>query len=426
MHISLQDRSTLNPLIVMRILGIHNNYQIRGGEEESRDSEEALLRSRGHIVNVYEDNNSRISELNPVQVGLKTIWSREAYAAVKQRLSQQQYDVVHVQNFFPLISPSIYYAAKNAGVPVVQSLRNYRLVCPNALFFRDSQVCEDCLGKAVPWPGVVHGCYRKSRGATAATASMLVAHRAIGTWQHHVDAYIALTQFAKEKLTQGGLPAEKMIVKPNFVRQDPGVGSGQGGYALYVGRLSVEKGLDTLLDAWEQLAQPLPLKIVGAGPLEGMVKSAAARMPHVEWLGRQPVAEVYRLMGEAMFLVFPSKWYETFGRVAVEAFAKGTPVIAAEIGAIAELIVDRQTGRFFQPGNAVDLAAKVNWAIAHPEALAALRLNVRREFETKYTAERNYHQLVAIYNQVMAQPIAAEPRANSATLASVRQGLNVR
>lgn len=410
----------------MRILSIHNNYQIRGGEEESRESEESMLRSRGHQVDVYEEHNDRIAELGSARTALRTIWSHESYSTVRQRLSQQRYDVVHVQNFFPLISPSVYYAAKAEGVPVVQSLRNYRLICPNALFFRDGKVCEDCLGKAIPWPGVMRGCYRQNKAATAVTASMLVAHRAARTWQTQVDAYIALTQFAKEKLVQAGLPANRMKVKPNFVKQDPGIGSGQGNYALYVGRLSAEKGLDTLLEAWDQLDSPLPLNIVGAGPLEDLVKAAAARMPHVKYLGRQPMAEVHRLMGEATFLVFPSKWYETFGRVAVEAFAKGTPVIAAKIGAIAELVTEGQTGYFFQPGDVSDLAAKVNWAISHPQEIVALRSKAREVFEAKYTAAQNYYQLIEIYNQAISRSTAIADNGRTAELLSVREELIAR
>lgn len=212
-----------------------------------------------------------------------------------------------------------------------------------------------------------------------------------------------LTQFARQKFIQGGFPAEKIVVKPNFVHRDPGVGTGSGGYALFVGRLSVEKGLDTLLAAWEELGTQLPLKIVGDGPLADRVIKAAEKLESVEWLGRKSMAEVYNLMGEATVVIFPSKWYETFGRVAVEAFAKGTPVIAANIGAIAELVEDGRTGLHFQPGNAVDLATQVEWALAHPQELATMRQEARKEFETKYTAKENYRQIMEIYNLARKQ-----------------------
>ncbi len=384
----------------MQVLSIHNSYQIRGGEDESREAEQRLLREMGHSVEVYEENNDRLSSLNAIQLACKTVWSKEAYKTVKQLLARQPHDIVHVQNFFPLISPSVYYAAKSMGVPVVQTLRNYRLLCPNAMFFREGRVCEACIGKAIPLPGVLHGCYRESQTASGAVATMLTVHRLMQTWMQKVDLYIALTEFARQKFIQGGFPEDKIVVKPNFVNPDPGIGEGRGGYALYVGRLSVEKGLDTLLAAWEKLGKQLPLKIVGDGPLANQVVEATQRLGNVEWLGRKPVQEVYALMGEAKLVIFPSKWYETFGRVAVEAFAKGTPVIAANIGAIAEVVEHGRTGLHFQPGDAVDLAAQVEWALSHPSELAQMRREVRAEFETKYTAKQNYRQLMEIYNLV--------------------------
>lgn len=297
----------------MRILSIHNNYQIRGGEDESRQAEERLLREMGHQVDAYEENNDRIANLNRAQVAIRTVWSQEAYQTVRQKLQQSRSDIVHVQNFFPLISPSVYYAAQAEGVPVVQTLRNYRLICPNGLFFRDNRVCEDCLGKFVPYPGIVHACYRQNRAATGVTAAMLTVHRALHTWSEQVNLFISLSEFARQKFIQAGISQDKIFVKPNFVAPDPGVGSGSGGYGLYVGRLSVEKGLDVLLSAWERLNAPIPLKIVGEGPLESQVVEATKRLSQVEWLGRKPLAQVYELIGEAMFLIFPSNGMKLLG-----------------------------------------------------------------------------------------------------------------
>lgn len=384
----------------MRILSIHNAYQIRGGEDESCAAEQSLLREWGHQVDVYEEHNDRISELSAPHLALKTIWSKEAYRQVKQMLQANPYHIVHAQNTFPLISPSVYYAAQSVGVPVVQTLRNYRLLCPNALFFRSGRVCEDCLGKAIPYPGVVHKCYRDSMAASAGVATMLVTHQMLQTWTQQVDLYIALTQFARKKFIEAGFPPEKIVVKPNFVPFDPGVGSGEGGYALFVGRLSVEKGLDVLLKAWDQVGIRLPLKIVGDGPWAERVAAAAQHSPYIEWLGRRPMPEVYDLMGQAKCLVFPSKWYETFGRVAVEAFAKGTPVVAARIGAIAELVEPGLTGLCYDPNSPDDLAHQVKWLLSHPGQLAQMRAAARHEFESKYTAASNYQQLIAIYEQL--------------------------
>lgn len=383
----------------MRILSVHNRYQIRGGEDESRQAEENLLRSNGHEVNTYEANNEIIQTMSPAKVALQTIWSQKTYQEVSQILASDIYDIVHVQNFFPLISPSVFYAAKAANVPVIQTLRNYRLLCPNALFFRDGGVCEDCLGKPIPYPGIVHNCYRDNKSASAVTAAMITIHRVLKTWQHKIDAYITLTKFARDKFVQNGFSASQIYVKPNFVSADPGLGDGSGGYALYVGRLSVEKGLDTLLAAWEILDYKVPLKIVGDGPLSCQVEAAAQKSHKLEWLGRRPINEVYDLMGKAQFLVFPSKWYETFGRVAVEAFAKGTPVIASKIGAIAEIVDSGRTGLLFEAGNSSDLASKVNKLVSNESRLAHMRHQARDEFVNKYTAQKNYETLTEIYSK---------------------------
>lgn len=399
----------------MRILSIHNTYQIRGGEDVSTAAEQALLRNYGHTVDVYEESNDRINNLSTAQLATRTLWSQEAYETVKTMLRTHHYDVVHVQNFFPLISPSVYYAAKSEKVPVVQTLRNYRLICPNGLFFRNGKVCEDCMGKAVPYPGIVHGCYREDRKASAAVASMVTSHRFLRTWHTMVNQYVTLTQFARNKMIEGGLPADKIVVKPNFVAPEPKLGAGDGNYALYVGRLSVEKGLDTLLAAWKQLENPIPLKIVGDGPLADMVTAASEEQPCIEHLGRRPMEEVHQLMGDAQFLVFPSKWYETFGRVAVEAFATGTPVIAANIGAIAEIVQPGYTGLHFTPGDAQDLARQVTHMLTHPQQQAQMRQNARQEFEAKYTSAANYAQLMAVYFRVLSAATFAD---NSAALVS--------
>jgi len=213
------------------------------------------------------------------------------------------------------------------------------------------------------------------------------------------------SQFAMNKFIAGGLPPEKLLFKTNSLHPVPDVGLGRGGYALFVGRLSVEKGLGVMLKAWEQLNGRIPLKIVGDGPMLPLVKDAQARIPGVEWLGRQSLDEVYRLMGEASFLVFPSEWYETFGRVAVEAFSKGTPVIAANIGAISELVTPNRTGLHFRASDPDDLVAQVEWALEHPEKMALMRQEARIEFETKYTTDANYQRLVEIYHQAQANTL---------------------
>jgi glycosyltransferase involved in cell wall biosynthesis len=385
----------------MKILAVHNRYQRPGGEDQVFVDETALLETLNHRVLRYEVHNDQVKQVNRLILAKDTVWNTSVYRDLGTLIHRERPDVVHFHNTLPLVSPAGYYAARAEGVPVIQTLHNYRLLCPVALFFRDGRVCEDCMGKAVPWPGVVHRCYRGSRTASGVIATMLTVHRALRTWTEMVDVYVALTDFARNKFIEGGLPAEKIVVKPNFVAPDPGRGQGGGGYALFVGRLAPEKGTGTMLAAWDRLGKRIPLKIVGDGPLRDRVEGTSARQSNVQWLGHRPVEEVHALMGKADMLVFPSQWYETFGRVAAEAFAAGTPVIAANIGAVAELVEHGRTGLKFRPGDPEDLVTQVEWALSHPAELRGMREEVRAEFEAKYTAERNYRALMEIYDAAL-------------------------
>jgi glycosyltransferase involved in cell wall biosynthesis len=385
----------------MKILAVHNRYQRPGGEDQVFVDETTLLETRNHRVLRYEVHNDQVKQANRLALAKDTVWNTSAYRELGALIRRERPHVVHFHNTLPLVSPAGYYAARAEGVPVIQTLHNYRLLCPVALFFRDGRVCEDCLGKAVPWPGVVHRCYRGSRTASGVIATMLTVHRALRTWTEMVDVYVALTEFARNKFIEGGLPAGKIVVKPNFVAPDPGRGQGGGGYALFVGRLAPEKGTETMLAAWDRLGTRIPLKIVGDGPLRDQVVEAAARQSNVEWLGHRPVEDVHALMGKADMLIFPSQWYETFGRVAAEAFAAGTPVIAANIGAVAELVEHGRTGLKFRPGDPEDLVTQLEWALSHSAELRRMREEVRAEFEAKYTAERNYRALMEIYEAAL-------------------------
>jgi glycosyltransferase involved in cell wall biosynthesis len=381
----------------MKVLMVHNYYQQAGGEDRVFLEETGLLEAHGHEVVRYSLHNERVATMNSATLAKNTLWSASAKKDLEALLRRERPHVAHFHNTFPLVSPAGYYAARAAGVPVIQTLHNYRLLCPNALFYRDGGPCEDCLGRAVTWPGVVHGCYRGSPAASAVVTAMLSAHRAARTWSRAVDVYVALTEFARRKFVEGGLPAEKTAVKPNFVLPDPGPGEGRGGFALFVGRLSPEKGVGTLLEAWGRLGGRIPLKIVGDGPMAGRVLSAAARRSDVEYLGHKRAEEVRALMKGARALVFPSEWYETFGLVAAEAFAAGTPVVAADIGAVAEIVDDGRTGLRFRPGDAGHLVAQVERVFSGTEEYARMRREARAEFEAKYTAERNYGMLMGIY-----------------------------
>jgi glycosyltransferase involved in cell wall biosynthesis len=303
----------------------------------------------------------------------------------------------------------VYYASRRHGVPVVQYIRNYRLFCPAATFFRSGRVCELCLGRVLAVAGIRYRCYHNRRAASAVVALMSALHRVMGTWRSRVDRYVTLSEFARQKCVEGGLPESKLTVQPNFVHPDPGVEDGSGGYLLFVGRVAPEKGLATLIEAWQLLLSPPPLKIVGEGPEAAALRAQTSGAGGLEWLGRQTMAETLELMGKAAVLVFPSEWYETFGRVAIEAFARGTPVIASRLGAVAELVEEGRTGFLFEPGNAASLADRLRAFLALGEAdRAALRSAARQAYETRYTAERHYALLMDLLTSVVRRPEAGE------------------
>jgi glycosyltransferase involved in cell wall biosynthesis len=386
----------------MNILVAHNFYKQPGGEDSCVAAEIAMLRAHGHDVSQYHLHNDSIDAMRRLQVASRTIWSHTAFHELLDRFQAHQPQIVHFHNTFPLISPAAYYAARAEKVRVVQTLHNFRLCCPNGLFFRDGKVCEDCLGKSIAWPGVVHKCYHDSRSASAIIAAMQTVHRMLGTWRNAVDVYIALSESSRRKLIEGGLPADKIAVKSNFAHPDPGPGTGTGGYGVFVGRLAAEKGLKTLLRAWQYLSGSLPLKLIGDGPMAAVVQEAAAKNASIQWLKSLPLEAACAAIGEATFLVLPSECYENFPRVIIEAFAKGTPVIASKLGAMAEIIDDGRTGLHFKPGDHVDLVSKVRRLLADPLELAAMREAARQEFDQKFTAESNYQNLMAIYNHVLS------------------------
>jgi glycosyltransferase involved in cell wall biosynthesis len=391
----------------MDIVVAHNFYQQPGGEDQCVAAEIALLQAHGHTVIPYVAHNDQIHGMSTTRVGLRAIWSRPAFDELRQLFRTRRPRLVHFHNTFPLISPAAYYAARAEGVPVVQTLHNFRLLCSNAVLYRDGAVCEICVGRRVAWPGVVHRCYHDSRIAAAAVAAVAATHRAIGTWSRMVDVYIALTEFGRQKFIAGGLPKDRIAIKPNFVFPDPGLGRQAGGYAAYIGRLSAEKGVETLLEAWRHLDGGVKLKIAGDGPMATMVRTAAAQDPAIEWLGSIPPETVCRLIGDAAVVIVPSRCYEGFPRVIAETFAAGTPLIVPSFGAMARLVRDGDTGWFFRPADAADLAAKVRALLAHPQSASLMRRAARAEFEEKYTADANYRTLMNIYDMALTRRTAA-------------------
>jgi glycosyltransferase involved in cell wall biosynthesis len=303
-------------------------------------------------------------------------------------------DLIHVHNSFPLVSPSLYWGAARHACPVVQTLHNFRLLCLQAMFLRNNRVCEDCMGTA-PWRGVVRGCYHDSPTQSAVLAGMLVVHRGLGTFQRKVTRYIALNEFSREKFIQGGLPAARIAVKPNFVSCQPGPDQVRKG-ALFVGRLSVEKGLLLLGQALHKLPGRT-IDVVGDGPELPAVKTH----PQMRSLGKRDRQQVLSLMQSAAFLVMPSIWYETFGLVQMEALACGLPVIAPRMGSMQEMIQHMHTGLLFEPGSAEDLARCMEWAWNHPHEIADMGRNARQDYLTKYTPELNYRRLLSIYEDAI-------------------------
>jgi glycosyltransferase involved in cell wall biosynthesis len=384
------------------ILSVHNSYLQPGGEDEVFRQEAALLEHYGHQVIRCHAHNVELNGKGSLELLIKTIYNSQAYNRVKSLIQGTRPDVMHVHNTFPLLSPAVYYAARDEGVPVVQTLHNYRLLCPNATLFRENHLCEECVSKRAPWPGVVHGCYRDSKPASAATAAMLTVHRLLQTYNKTVTTYIALSDFACSKATQAGIPLDRVVVKPNFVYPDPRRGNGSGDYCLFVGRLSPEKGIATLLEAWTRFSPPLDLEIVGDGDLAREVEAAAAQCPHIRWHGALKKPQVYERMNEAAALIVPSTWYEPFGIVVAEAFARGLPVIASKIGALASMVRHERTGLHFEPANAADLAAQVSRLHNQPQARRYWRDQARLEFERYYTGEHNYSLLMDIYRRTIA------------------------
>ncbi|HXF63698.1 MAG TPA: glycosyltransferase family 4 protein [Caldilineaceae bacterium] len=384
----------------MRILVAHNFYQQPGGEDTTRTAEIALLRGYGHEVYEYIETNQRIEQMSPVSVAFQTIWSLPSYQRIRQTLAECKPDIVHFHNTFPLISPAGYHACRAVGVPVVQTIHNFRVTCLSATFTRDGRVCEDCLGKRIPWPGILHRCYHGSLTHSAVVAGYLVTHHTLRTWRQQVDAYIVLTEFAKAKLVQAGLPAHKLHIKPQCIFPDPGARPAMAGdYALYVGRLSPEKGLPTLLRAWAQVPAEIPLKIVGDGPLKQSLQELAQRLKlrNVEFVGQVDRSVVLKLMKQARLLVFPSECYEGYPLTITEALACGLPVLASRLGAMATILRDGDTGLLFAPGDAEDLAAQVQWAWTHPDDLLRISQNGRAQYENENSPEKNYLILMDIY-----------------------------
>lgn len=382
----------------MKILVLHNTYQQRGGEDAVVEAESGLLQSAGHNVTVEQVSNHDIVGL----VGKARTFAGTAYNHARKEwminlLKRSGADVVHVHNFFPLLSPAVHDAARESGVAVVQTLHNFRTLCASALLLRNGDICEKCLHGSKLW-GVVHKCYKGSLPGSMAVVRMQQRALKHQTWTQSVNRLIALTDFARSKFIQGGLPADKLVVKPNFIA-DRGAPAVTRNGVLFVGRISPEKGVDLLLDAWRNLPD-VPLTVIGDGPDRARLQAVAPQ--NVQFLGSQPSDQVRRAMASASCLIMPSVWYEGFPMTLVEAFSVGTPIIASRLGSLGELIAEGITGLTFDPGSASDLVRAVRQALVDPKKLSSMGTAARETYVQHYTPENNLVRLEAIYDLALA------------------------
>jgi glycosyltransferase involved in cell wall biosynthesis len=389
------------PRPVERVLQVHTRYRQAGGEDEVVAAEKRLIEEAGLSVaqvlfdNPGPDTSGRASSLAQ---GLNAMWSRRSAQSVREAIETTGAQVVHVHNTFVSASPSVYQAASACRIPVVQTLHNYRLVCPAATVYRDGRPCTDCLGRSIPWPAVAHSCYRDSRAQSAVVAATLGIGRATRTYSRKIGAYLALTMFQRDLLVQGGLPAAKIQVLPNFLEPDPGVGDGARRGFLFVGRLSEEKGVSALVGAAALL--PGLVRVAGEGPLSSVVE-AAAEVGDLEALGPLDKDAVFDQLRGAAAMVLPSVWYEGLPVSVLEAYATGTPVIASRIGSLTEVIQEGVTGLLARPGDARDLAECLRWATDHPDIMRQMGFNARREYETRYRGRMHLEALLATYERLI-------------------------
>jgi glycosyltransferase involved in cell wall biosynthesis len=389
----------------VKVLLVHNRYRTSApsGEDVVVGNERRMMEKRGVEVFGFERCNDDIDGSTfaaKISVATNTVWSQRSRSDLRKLLRQIRPDVVHVHNTFSILSPSVYGACKAEGVPVVQTLHNFRFFCPGALFLRDGKPCEDCLDRSL-LQSIRHRCYRGDVAATATLATMLAVHRGIGTYKHDIDRYITLNEFGRLKALKGGVADHKLVVKSNFVPDPPNPGEGGGGYVVYVGRLLDEKGVETLVAAWRHMPR-VKLIIVGDGALRPQLEAIAQRdRSNIEFTGVLARPAVMKIISSSDLLIVPSVCYETFGLVIAESFACGTPVLVSRIGSLDELVVEGVTGRKFTAGDAQDLAHRAQEMLADQRTLRRMRAQARAYFDAHLTEDQNFVQLMKIYSDVI-------------------------
>ena len=386
--------------IILRILILHNKYIQHGGEDTVFELEKKMLNSKTNTVDtVVLDNKKILSSDNFKNLLLLVkLNNLNRIRATVDHFSTSAFNVAHVHNFFPLFTPNIHRVLAEKKIPRVQTLHNYRIICPGALLTRNGSPCELCVQGTFRY-SVIHKCYRDSRILSLLVAQMNHTHRKENTWQTYINRFISLTQFAKDKFVDSGISKHLISVKPNFIfdpyRESKFHLENRAG-AVYVGRLSEEKGIDTLLLGWKRIT-PI-LKIVGVGPF---LLSRQTLQPNIFIMGQQMQPETYGIIASSCFLVLPSTCYEGFPMVILEAFAHGTPVLCSRLGSMAEIVEDGVTGLHFEAGNPDDLAEKAQWMFDHPIQVREMGENARQEYLKKYTPEVNYKMLMNIYREAI-------------------------
>ena len=379
------------------IMLVHNRYVRAGGEDSVFETEKLVLLAHGHNVVEFLEDNRRLKDTGRIGALVPLIWSNAQGRRIAAFIEKERPDLVHAHNLYYRIGPVLYSVCKRKRLPVVQSLHNFRTGCINARLSRNGVSCEHCLNRRLRWPGMFKRCFQDSLLKSTALTLAMDMHRLLGTWRRQVDVFVALSEFARTRHIVCGIPEFLTVVKSNCLSADPGMGTGDGGYCLFVGRLDRDKGVEVLLDSVASLPPGTELQVVGMGPMSGLVEAACRQTPRVRWLGQQPRQEVFRLMQRAQLLLFPTLAYENFPVIIAEAYATGLPVVGSDLGATRELVQDGVTGALFPAGSSHDLAAAVTRLLADPPLLARMRRAARAEYERKYTPERCYADLMRIY-----------------------------
>ncbi|RDH81026.1 MAG: glycosyl transferase family 1 [endosymbiont of Galathealinum brachiosum] len=392
----------------MKVLLAHCYYRSSApsGEDSVFRSEKELLEINKVEVIPYEKYNDdvKISTIfDSVNTAINTIWSSSSYSELVGLIKKHSPDVVHFHNTFPQLSPSVYKACYDNNVAVVQTLHNYRLVCPGGMLLRNANSCELCLdGSKFPTPSIKHKCYRNSITATLPLALMIARNRFNGAYNKYVNRYIALTQFAKDRFIRGALLESKLTIKPNFLGVNTELCVEKENYVVFVGRLSEEKGIKTLIHAWSEINN-VKLKVLGDGHLrESLEEEVRAKKSNVEFLGFCSQQELLEVIKRASLQIIPSECYEGFPVSVLEAFSCGTPVIASCLGSLQEIIDDEETGVLFEPKNEKDLVEKIKGLLADTAKRTRLALNARSVFDKKYSQDINFKILMDIYNDAIS------------------------